>query len=81
MDLKNYRIKKITKGNGEVWYEPQIRYSWFFWTSFADCYGNERWAQEVILEDYQKNQQKVEYLPVDTSKIAHQTPNPPPRVV
>jgi hypothetical protein len=42
---------------------------------------DQQMAQEVILEDYQKNQQKVEFLPPDESKTVPRTPNPPPRVV
>lgn len=60
--LKNYRIKKVTKINGEIWYYPQKKVLWF-WMNMVNInepYGCENWANAVIRSDFKKD--KVEYL-------------------
>ena len=79
--LMNYRIKKVTKPDGKVWYYPQKKFLWF-WMSLDDDggYGSERWAQQVIFEYYNKTlKDKVEYLAPDISKTVTAEPNPPPK--
>ena len=71
--LMNYRIKKITKGNGKVWYYPQKKILWFWWT--IDGYGCESWAQATVFEDYNKTlKDKIEYLAPDSSKSVLKPP-------
>lgn len=74
--LMNYRIKKVTKGDGKVWYYPQKKILWFWWNiGPADGYGNECWAHSRIFADCQRMQKdKVEYLLPDSSKSV---PKPP----
>ena len=75
--LMNYRIKKVTKPDGKVWYYPQKKFLWF-WMSLVDSggYGSERWAQQVIFEYYNKTlKDKVEYLVPDISKTVTAEPN------
>lgn len=77
--LMNYRIKKITKGNGKVSYYPQKKFLWF-WMTLDDGggYGCEAWAQGRVFEDYNKTlKDKVEYLAPDSSKTV---PKPPPNL-
>ena len=78
--IKNYRIKKITKGNGKVSYYPQKKIFGFLWWDICgvDGWSSERWAQERVFEDYNNTlKDKVEYLAPDESK----THNPPPKEV
>jgi hypothetical protein len=80
-----YRIKKVTKPNGKVWYYPQKKFLWF-WVDLESSSGGgfdtEYWAQEVVFVDYNKTlKDKVEYLAPDISKTPPSTPKPPPKVV
>lgn len=62
--LKNYRIKKVTKGNGEVWYYPQKKVLWF-WVNMVgiDPYGCKNWANQVIRSDFKDSRKDIiEYL-------------------
>jgi len=82
--MRNYRIKKITKGDGNVRYYPQKKFLWF-WVNLIGSVGYydiEQWAQETIFTDYINSQKdKVEYLAPDIFKTPKSNPNPPPRVV
>jgi hypothetical protein len=64
--LENYRIKKVTKGDGTVWYCPQKKVLWFWWNmvdAYPKPYGSECWANAVIREDFKDSQKdKVEYI-------------------
>lgn len=78
-----YRIKKVTKPDGKVWYYPQKKFLWF-WNDMDNDggYEIESWAQQVIFEDYQKSQKdKVEFLPADSSKTVPPELNPPPELI
>ena len=81
--MDNYRVKKITKGDGTVWYQPQKKFLWF-WKDLGQ-YGalsGKYSANDIILEDFQKSQKdKVEYLEYDTSQTGPPEPNPPPKVL
>jgi hypothetical protein len=80
--MNNYRIKKITKGDGKVWYSPQKKVLWFFWVDISNIgsLSIKHWANEIITEDFQKSQKdKVEYLQPDTSRTVPPEPNPPPK--
>ena len=83
--LMNYRIKKVTKPDGEVWYYPQKKFLWFWidiCESVGDWYYTEWAAQTLIFADYHKTQKgKVEYLPADSSKTVRPEHNPPPNPV
>jgi hypothetical protein len=68
--MNNYRIKKVTKGDGKVWYYPQKKVLWFFWVDISKIrpFTHKRWANDIIIEDFQKSQKdKVEYLQPDAS--------------
>jgi hypothetical protein len=56
--MNNYRIKKITKGDGSVCYSPQKKVLWFFWVDISNTgsYSSKHWANEIITEDFQKSQ-------------------------
>lgn len=79
--IENYRIKKVTQGDGKVWYYPQKKILWFWWNiGVIDAYICESRAQARIFEDYHKTlKDKVEYLAPDSSKITSPTPNSPPK--
>ena len=80
--MNNYRIKKITKGDGTVWYQPQKKVLWF-WKDLGltGCFSGKDWANAEILEDFQKSQKdKIEYLKYDTLRTVPPEPNPPPKV-
>jgi hypothetical protein len=82
--MNNYRIKKITKGDGTVWYHPQKKVLWFFWVDISKIrlFTCKRWANDIIIEDFQKSQKdKVEYLHPDASRTVPSEPNPPPKVL
>ena len=80
--LMNYRIKKITQSNGEVWYYPEKKFLWFWTDIFGGLSMNECVAQRAIFADYHKTQKdKVEYLAPDISKTVRPEPNPPPNLV
>jgi hypothetical protein len=80
--LMNYRIKKVTKPDGEVWYYPQKKFLWFWIDISGGLSVIECWAQRAIFADYHKTQKdKVEYLPADSSKTVRPKPNPPPNLV
>lgn len=69
--MDEYRIKKITTGDGTVWYYPQKKVLWFWWNIGVGYggYGCYEWANGRIIEDYQGRQKdKVEYLEPDYSK-------------
>lgn len=81
--MNNYRIKKITKGDGKVWYQPQKKVLWF-WKDLGSYGGfsTKGWADSIILEDFQKSQKdKIEYLEYDASRTVSPEPNPPPKVL
>ena len=80
--MKLYRIKKVTKGDGTVWYYPQKKVLWFWW-NMVDYgpYGSECWANAVIRDDFKDSQKdKVEYIE-PTSQTVPPEPNPPPKVL
>jgi hypothetical protein len=82
--MNNYRIKKVTKGDGKVWYHPQKKFLWFFWVDISnmDSFSNKHWANDIIIEDFQKSQKdKIEYIEPDTSQTVPSDPNPPPKVL
>jgi hypothetical protein len=82
--MNNYRIKKTTKGDGAVWYQPQKKVLWFFWVEISKMgsFSTKDWANAIIIEDFQKSQKdKVEYLEYDTSQTVPSEPNPPPKVL
>ena len=82
--LMNYRIKKVTKPNGKVWYYPQKKFLWFWMNLDGYCggCGSESWVQKIIFEDYNKTlKDKVEYLAPDKSKSVPKPPLNPPKVV
>jgi hypothetical protein len=82
--MNNYRIKKITKGDGTVWYYPQKKVLLFFWVEISKMgsFSIKDWANDIIIEDFQKTQKdKVEYLQPDTSRTVPPEPNPPPKVL
>ena len=77
--MENYRIKKVTKGDGKVSYYPQKKFLWF-WMNLDDggAYGCEAWAQARVFEHFNKTlKDKVEYLAPDSSKTV---PKPPPNL-
>jgi hypothetical protein len=82
--MERYRIKKITTGDGTVWYAPQTKILWFwiYMSRTEEPYGSESWANAVIRSDFKDRQKdKVEYLQPDTSGIVPPNPNPPPEVL
>jgi hypothetical protein len=82
--MNNYRIKKVTKGDGKVWYFPQKKVLWFFWVEISNIgsFSNKHWANDIIIEDFQKSQKdKVEYLRPDALRTVPSDPNPPPKVL
>lgn len=82
--MNNYRIKKVTKGDGKVWYYPQKKVLWFFWVEISrmGSFSTKNWANDIIIEDFQKSQKdKVEYLQPDASRTVPPNPNPPPKVL
>jgi hypothetical protein len=81
--MNNYRIKKVTKGDGKVWYHPQKKFLWFFWVDMTkEPYGNKCWANAVILNDFKDSQKdKIEYIEPDTFQTVPPEPNPPPKVL
>lgn len=80
--LMNYRIKKVTKGDGKTWYYPQKKILWFWWDIGSGYYGGYscyELANGRIIEDYESHlKDKVEYLPPDSSKSV---PKPPPNLI
>jgi hypothetical protein len=84
-NLKNYRVKKVTKPDDKVWYYPQKKFLWFWidiCESVGDWYYTEWAAQTLIFADYHETQKdKVEYLPADNSKTVRPEHNPPPNPV
>jgi hypothetical protein len=82
MKLSNYRIKKVTKPNGKVWYFPQRKILGFLWRNISSGYSDFHWANDKIIEDYESYLGDfVEYLSPDTSETVPSTPNPPPTVL
>lgn len=84
MELSNYRIKKVTKIDGDVSYYPQKKFLWLFWLplhEFGCVYTDFEYANNAIIQDYIKTREiEVEYMPpqrVDTPKTVLSTPNPP----
>jgi hypothetical protein len=80
--MDNYRIKKITNGDGTVWYQPQKKVLWF-WKDLGQYGGvtTKGWADSIILDNFQKSQKdKIEYLEYDTPRTVPPEPNPPPKV-
>ena len=82
--MKRYRIKKVTTGDGTVWYYPQKKVLWFWWNIVAEPYVTEGWANAVIRDDFKdfedSQKDKVEYLE-PTSQTVPPEPNPPPEVL
>ena len=79
----NYRVKKITKCGGDVLYQPQKKFLWF-WKDLGKPFPNNLlWANDAIFIDFRNSQNtkidKVEYLEPHNSRSARQEPNPPPR--
>ena len=75
--MENYRIKKVTKGDGKVLYYPQKKIFGFLWWGICGFEGlsSESWAQAIVFEDCNKTlKDKVEYLLPDESKSV---PKPP----
>lgn len=76
--MERYRIKKVTTGDGTVWYCPQKKFLWFWWNMVAkpyEPYGSESWANAVIREDFKDSQKdKVEYI---EPNLNYPEPNPP----
>ena len=95
--MKRYRIKKVTKGDGTVWYCPQKKVLWFWKDLGYGSFSVKEWANDIIVQDFQKSQKdKVEYLepnldfpepkpPLKLKKTTSQTvppePNTPPKVL
>ena len=80
--MERYRIKKVTKGDGTIWYYPQIKILWFWIDMTKKPYGNKCWANAVIRSDFKDSQKdKVEYIKPDTSQTVPPEPNPPPKVL
>jgi hypothetical protein len=78
--LMNYRIKKITKPDGEVRYCPQKKIFGLLWWEICgfEGYSTESRAQRKIFDDYNKTlKDKVEFLKPDSSKTV---PKPPPNL-
>lgn len=67
MKLSNYRIKKVTKVNGDITYYPQKKILWLLWfplDEFGCGHGIFESANNRILKDYIKTREiKVEYMP------------------
>jgi hypothetical protein len=81
--MNNYRIKKVTKGDGTVWYYPQKKVLWFWWNmvEYPNPYGSVYWANAVIRSDFKDSpKDKVEYIE-PTSQTVPPEPNPPPKVL
>lgn len=76
--MNNYRLKKVTKGDGTVWYYPQKKVLWIWWNivvSPREPYGSESWANAVIRNDFKDSQKdKVEYIEPD---LNFPEPKPP----
>ena len=67
--MNNYRIKKVTKPDGKVWYYAQKKILWFWWIDMGEPYGCENWVQRRIFSDYYKTlKDDVEYIDPDISK-------------
>jgi hypothetical protein len=63
--MKNYRIKKVIKGDDSIWYYPEKKFLWFWIDISGSCggYMDERNANRRIVDDFQRHQKdKVEYL-------------------
>jgi len=67
MKLSDYRIKKVTKVDGDVAYYPQKKFLWLFWMplhEFGDNYSYFESANNAIIRDYIKTREiEVEYMP------------------
>lgn len=81
--MKDYRIKKVTKGDGKIWYYAQKKMLGFWWADLTEKpYGVREWANGAIIEDIQYwKDDIVEYLEPDTSETVRSDPNPPPNLV
>jgi hypothetical protein len=53
--MNNYRIKKVTRGNGCEYYYPQKRFICFWLNLKVDPLMNQSWANDVIIDDYNKS--------------------------
>lgn len=66
MKLSNYRIKKVTKIDGDVSYYPQKKFLWMLWLplhEFGCVYTDFEYANNAIIQDYIKTREiEVEYL-------------------
>ena len=76
---KEYRIKKITKGD-KVEFRAQRKYLWW-WINLGDYdYSHYEYVFHDIHNDIQKRAKyMIEYLDVTPEKLAPRTPNPPPK--
>jgi hypothetical protein len=64
-EMERYRIKKVTKGDGTIWYCPQKKVLWVWWNmvEYQNPYGSVYWANAVIRDDFNDSQKdKVDYL-------------------
>lgn len=79
--MENYRIKKITKGNGRIEYYAQKKILGFWWKNLHRyVYWKKEWANEAIIEHIQLVKGDiVEYLEPDLSKDTKPESNPPPK--
>lgn len=74
--MNNYRIKKVTRGNGCVYYYPQKRFLGFWFNLKIDPLMSMSWANEIIIDDYNKAlKDNVEFIEPTFEK---EIPNPPP---
>ena len=81
--MENYRVKRVTKGNGKIEYYGQKKVLGFWWMNLHR-YGYEKkeWANDAIIEDIQVwTDDIIEYLEPDLSKNTKSEPNPPPNLV
>jgi hypothetical protein len=53
--MNNYRIKKVTRGNGCEYYYPQKRFICFWLNLKVDPLMNQSWVNDVIIDDYNKS--------------------------
>jgi hypothetical protein len=79
--MKNYRIKKVTKGDDSIWYYAEKKFLWYWIDISGSCggYKDKHNANRRIADDFQRHQKdKVEYFEPDFSQSSSQELNPPP---
>lgn len=82
--LINYRIKKVIKPDGGVYYYPQKKILGFWWWNLVDVDGFRSYerANNRIIEDFHETlKDTIEYLPPTNSKTVPKPPLDPPRVL